>query len=262
MTSADQIIQKVIDLLSRRSGVAALVLAGSRVPGNAFPADEFSDIELYVVAQDSQFEEVTRDVQSIQDQMDGVVLAYRNQWSGWSVLFKSLLRLELPVVKASDESVFSRSESQKIKILYQQAGFSLLQVPVPQPPLPPASIEDFWYMAVYTAQHIARGELWLARDALRVGMQSNVRRLLLETYHPDQMALDRDRRIEMTWGPVELKILKDTSCSYDRVDIVRAFRANIDAISSLVQSKPELLKQFKQYYDSLLPEISKLVISS
>lgn len=259
MNSADQIIQKVVDLLSQHSRVAALVLAGSRVPGNAFPADEFSDIELYVVAQDSQFEEVTRVVQRVQDQLDDVVLAYRNQWSGWSILFNSLMRLELPVVKASDEGVFSRSETQKIKILYQQAGFSLLQIPAPQPPLPPVSMEDFWYMAVYAAQHIARGELWLARDALRVGVQSNVRRLLLEIYRPEHLDLDRDRRIEMTWGAEEIKMLQETSCSYDRADIVRAFGANVDIMSSLVKNKPVLQKQFKQYYDSLWPEISKLV---
>lgn len=262
-----KIIQRVVDELSQSSSIAALVLVGSQVKGNKFPPDKFSDIEFYVVALDENYEEAEKLVQSIQTIFkDDVILAYKNQWSGWSVLFKNLLRLELPLVKASDKTVFSRSEEQKIEVLYSKPNFKLKKgeaenktesvSPEKEFELP---IKDFWYMTVYAAQHIGRGEIWLARDAIRISMQGKVKRLLQEIYHKDTLALDRDRRIELTWSPKELDILKETSSAYDKNDVVRAFWANIKYTGELLEKMGIGTNLFEEYKSKLLPEIKSIL---
>lgn len=261
-----KIIQQVVEELSNNDSIAALVLAGSRVNGNKFPPDKFSDIELYVVAFDEKYEEAEKTVQLIQTIFgDQTVLAYKNQWAGWSVLFNDLLRLELPLVKASDETVFSRSEEQKIKILYSKPDFKLKKSQEVDggkedvnKRVPDDVIKDFWYMAVYAAQHIGRGEVWLARDAIRISMQGKVKRLLQEIYHQETLALDRNRRIELTWSQQELEILKETSSSYNKNDIIRSFWANIKYAEALL-TKTNDNDLFNKYKNSLLPEIKSIL---
>lgn len=265
---ASLIIRKVVDKLSQFDGVAALVLTGSQVKGNKFPPDQFSDIELYVVAFDKNFEQVENEVQGIQKIFEGdeVILAYKNQWAGWSVLFSDLLRLELPLVKASDETVFARSEEQKIEILHLKPDFILKKgskekiknSDSPEKMLEQA-IKDFWYMAAYAAQRIGRGEVWLARDAIRISMQGKVKRLLQEIYHKDTLALDRDRKIELTWSKEELGILKETSSTYDRDNIVRAFWENIKHAEGLLLKMGMGEGLFDEYKSKLIPSIKKIL---
>lgn len=263
---ASLVIKRVVENLSRIDGVAALVLVGSRVKGNSFPADQFSDIELYVVAFDEDFEKVEGKVQSVQKIFgNSVVVAYKNQWAGWSILFTDLLRLELPLVKASDETVFARPEEQRIEILYSKPGFILkrgLGEKTKEKGLSEETIieavKDFWYMAVYAAQHIGRGEVWLARDAIRVSMQGKVKRLLQEIYHKDTLPLERDRRIELTWSKEELEILKETSCAYDKSDVVRSFWANVRYAEELL-AKIGAVDLFREYKNKLMPGIKKIL---
>jgi len=261
------VIKKVVDELSSKKGVAALVLVGSQVEGNKFPPDEFSDIEVYVVAFDEAIRGIEKRLHKIQEifRKDDVVLAYQNQWAGWSILFTDLLRLELPLVKASDDTVFSRPSEQKIEVLYSKPGFSLkrgLENKVDKDDFEKDKLEiaikDFWYMAVYAAQHIGRGEVWLARDAIRISMQGKVKRLLQEIYHKDTLALDRDRRIELTWGEKELKILRETSSAYDKKDVIRSFWANIKYAESLLE-KLGVAGLFREYKDKLTPAIKEIL---
>lgn len=156
MERASVIIKKVVQHLSSLEGIAALVLAGSQVKTSRFPADAFSDIELYVVAYDQEYENLEKEIQSIQKIFDPseVVLSYKNQWAGWSILFMDLLRLELPLVKASEDNVFTKSRSEPIEILYAKHGFTLKMGPVKKQKDKKTledSIKDFWYMAVYAA---------------------------------------------------------------------------------------------------------------
>ncbi len=259
------IIDKVVRHLSTNSGVAAIVLAGSQVEGNKFAPDEFSDIELYVVAFDEQVETVEAEVQKIQNIFtdEEIVLSYKNQWAGWSILYNNLLRLELPLVKASNEEAFSRSDEQKIDILYSKKGFQLKKkVAKTKNDVHENNeeiIKDFWYMTVYAAQHIGRGEIWLARDAVRISMQGKVKRLLQEINHKDTLTLDRDRRIELTWDREELEVLRETSCTYDKGDLVRAFWANIKIIKQLLQKLGIGIDLFENYEKKLIPEI-KLIL--
>ena len=259
------VIDKVVSHLSPNEGVAALVLVGSNVEGSAFSPDQFSDIEMYVVADDEYFQQVEEAVKNLHQIFDNVVLEYKNQWAGWSILFNDLLRLEIPTVKASDESVFSRSDKQKTKVLYSKPGFELQRSEIKEDE--PLSIEeqvtqaikDFWYMAVYAAQHIARGELWLARDAVRISMQGKVKRLLQEIYLPGTLELDRDRRIELTWNEESLRILRETSCTYEKQDIVRAFWANVGYMKMLLSKLPMDTSEFEQYEQKLVPEIKAML---
>lgn len=262
---AQQVINKVIDDLSTHNSIAALVLAGSQVEGNAFPPDQFSDIELYVVAFDDKHSEAERLIETIQDRLNEThVLAYKNQWAGWSILFEDLLRLELPLVKASDDQVFSRSEKQKIKVLYQKDNFKIKQSGVKKEDRSEIDFEwlvkDFWYMAVYVAQHIGRGELWLARDAMRVSMQKKIKKMIQVQNYKETIDLERDRRIELTWKVQELQILHDISCSYERSDIVRAFWASIKYAKIFFTSQDQHLGAvFSKYEQKLADKLKKII---
>lgn len=260
---ASAVVDKTVSYLSKCPGVAALVLAGSQVEGVRFVADQYSDIELYVVALDEKYSEVEKAVQKTQDLFakEAVVLAYKNQWAGWSVLFADLLRLELPVVKASEKQVFSRPKQPKIKVLYSRPGFHLQTKSVgdagDKKPIDNA-IKDFWYMAVYAAQHIGRGEIWLAREAVRISLQGKIKRLIQDLNHSD---VEADKRIELVWSPSELAILKETSCAYDRQDLIRAFWANIKYAKGLSLKTGLGQEQFEEYEKKLLPSIKRILAS-
>lgn len=262
---AQQIIDKVVADLSSFNPVAALILVGSQVEGNVFPPDQFSDIELYVVAFDDKHKEAQDLVQSIQDRLnEPYTFAYKNQWAGWSILFEDLLRLELPLVKASDDQVFARSEKQKIKVLYQKDNFKIKRSGAKKENKPEIDYEwlvkDFWYMAVYVAQHIGRGELWLAREAMRVSMQKKIKKMIQGQNYKETVDLERDRRIELTWKVQELQILHDISCSYERSDIVRAFWANIKYAKVFFTSQDQQLGAvFSKYEQKLADKLKKII---
>lgn len=261
--TAQPIINQIVDHLSLHPGVTALILVGSQVEGNAFPPDQYSDIELYVIAKDEEKENVEKAVQNIQSIFSkDVVLAYQNQWAGWSILLSNLLRVELPITLVSNLQSFVRSDQQKYQILYAQPDF---QLPARQTNDQKdqrdisKAVKDFWYMAVYTAQHIARGELFLARGAMRISMQGKVKRLIEDLYHPEKAQLEEDRRIELTWTSKELDILKQTSCAYDKADIIRAFWANIRFASQLLNEAKIDHELFNHYESELKPKLQAIL---
>lgn len=257
-----EVIDKTVNYLSQDEGVGALVLVGSQVEGGPFPADEYSDIELYSFAIDEKYEEVKRKIEEIEKIFPDVVFSYENRWAGWSVLFSDFLRLELPIKRSTEE--FTHSDDQKENILYQKPGFSInrgnerKEIPDARIGIEKA-IQDFWYMAVWAAQHIARGELWLARGAIRISMQGKVKRLIEETYHPESLGQYPDRRIELTWGEEELKILRETSAGYDRTEIVSAFWSNIKYFEKLLFKLGAGSELFVELKDRLVPGVSDLL---
>lgn len=263
----NQVIKQVVKELSKSEAVAALVLTGSQVKGAKFEADQYSDIELYVVAYDESFKQAKQQVRTIQNIFKSdVVLAYENQWAGWSILFKNLLRLEIPLVRASNKNVFSRPKEQKIKILYQKPGFKLKSIETEPEKcreqykaLSKEEIKDFWYMTVYAAQHIARGEIWLAREAVRISLQKKVKSLIELVYYPESLVLDPNKRIEQTWNQISLKILKETSSAYNKVEVTEALWANLKYAERLIDQTGADLSLFRQYQNELLPQIKAIL---
>ena len=112
--------------LLKRPYVVGFVLAGSYVRKDVYKATEYSDMEAYIIVDDKDVTRIEKDLTAIVKKSGKVIFHYKNRWSGFSVVFENLFRLELPVVKRSDiKSVFSRPTAQPVEILIDKTNGAL-----------------------------------------------------------------------------------------------------------------------------------------
>lgn len=163
------------------------------------------------------------------------------QWAGFSAVFENLQRLELPLIKISEaKNILSRPIQQEVKVLFDRGGAigKILNTR-------PKSInyvsffknqyEDFWYMAIYTAQAIGKGEYWLARQAMSVSLHPIIIRLMELYLNPKVLNLEDRKRIEEVLSDGYLEILKEISSFYDKQSIVESFRKTLNVFSKVVR---------------------------
>src|SRR3990167_11149985 len=120
------IISKLEAEISKKPSVIGLVLVGSYAREKIYSANEYSDMEVYVIVLDGNVSKVEKDLIEIAKQLGEIIFHYKNRWAGFSVVFDNLFRLELPVIKQSDiKSVFLRPIAQPVKILIDKTNCEL-----------------------------------------------------------------------------------------------------------------------------------------
>jgi len=118
------IIAKLETEIAKKPYIIGFVLVGSYARKEVYGATEFSDLEAYVITEESDTSKVEKGLVEIVGKLGKVIFHYKNRWSGFSVVFENLFRLELPVVNGSDiKNVFSDKKrciplTEKIFFLY------------------------------------------------------------------------------------------------------------------------------------------------
>lgn len=247
-----QQINKVKELFLNDKRVTASILVGSYARKTIYKATIYSDIEIYVFVRDKVFDEFKKDLKKLPPKIGKVIFYYSNQWAGFSMVFKNLQRLELPLVKLSEAKIIlSRPVQQEIKVLFDKS--KTLNKIIKNRPISinykvffKSQYQDFWYMATYTAQAIAKGEYWLARQAMSVSLHPIIIRLLYLHTNPQALNLEDRKRIEEILPKNGLKILKDISSNYDKDPILKSFLKTLGIFSIAVD---KIVQKQKFNYD-------------
>lgn len=236
-----EIISQIKKILEKDNRVVALVLVGSWARKTGYKASSFSDIEMYIFVKDKSFGDFKKDLESLPSKVGNVIFSYNNQWVGFSAVFEDLQRVELPLVKISEaKKILSRPIQQEVKVLFDRGG-AIERILKTRPKSIDYSsffknqYEDFWYMAIYTAQATGKGEYWLARQAMSVSLHPIIIRLMELYLKPEVVNLEDRKRIEEVLPEYNLGVLKEISSIYYKQSIVESFSKTLKVFSRVVR---------------------------
>lgn len=246
MVNPDKIITLLKEKLESNPSVVGLVLAGSYARNTIYNADEYSDMEVYIIVEDDKLEGFEKQLPALVDKLGPVVFSYKNRWAGFSTVYDNLFRLELPVAKRSEiSSVFSRPKAQPVKVLIDKTRGELKSALDKRPEkidfekVFAETVENFWYMTIVAVQYYKKGEYWNARHAQEVIMIPSLIKFMALTENPDILLLEANKRIEEFLPKKYLKTLKDICPPYHVNQIERSLKRNIEEFSKIAKKVAE-----------------------
>lgn len=239
-----QLIEKLTKELSNSNLVKAFVLVGSQARETVYKASEYSDAEAYIVVNDEDVEEIEKQLPQVVRKLGKIIFSYKNQWAGFSTVFDTLLRLELPIAKLSElESIFSRPKPQEVKILFDKTNGKLEEALDNRPEtidfekLFQDKVIDFWYMLILGVQYYKKGEIWNSRSVLQI-LQSSLIKLFELLNNPSILLLETNKRVEQFLTKEQIELLREVSPSFDEKSIHFALK-RIPEIFSKVSTQIE-----------------------
>lgn len=242
----DELIESIRRWAVNASDVHAVVIIGSRARA-ARPADEFSDLDLLVVATDTdRFYQTTDWLQAIgtpwlwfDEQTPAGMMERR-------VLFDQALDVDFVFMPLSDlqnsTNDLALSTLQRgYRVLVDKVGISHDLKPVhaagtkavkPTESEYVNDVNDFWFHTVWLTKKLLRGEVWMAKSCL----DGYLKRILLrmaEHHAHIKNGWDYDTwfdgRFFDSWAdPTVLKSIRYAYAHYDEDDIIRALRATME----------------------------------
>lgn len=264
------IISKLKEEISKKPSVIGLVLVGSYARGKIYSANEYSDMEVYVIVVDSNVSKVEKDLVEIAKKLGEIIFHYKNRWSGLSVVFDNLFRLELPVVKQSDiKSVFSRPTAQPVKVLIDKTNGELKKAldsrlrEIDVEILFQETFLDFWYMAVLAVQYFKKGEYWNARHAQEVVLVPALIKLFEILDNKEALLLETNKRIEQFLSEERLNVLKKISGVYNSDNTRDVLKISMgEFVSACSEIKEKYGYKYEEdIVDKIKPKLEKLLDS-
>lgn len=260
MSNPQDIILQLKKELQKNPLVIGLVLVGSQVRETVYTANQYSDIEVYIIVKDNDFGIVEKQLSGIVNKLGSVIFSYKNRWTGFSTVFENLLRLELPLVKKSElSSVFSRPKTQVVKVLIDKTDGELQSILDKRPKkidfekLFSDTIIDFWYMAIVAVQYYKKDEFWNARHAQQVVLLPLLIKLLELLENPDTLLLETNKYIERFLSKEKLKLLREVSAFYDKKEIKQSLKRIMEIFSNTAR------KVAKKYQYKYPTEVEKKI---
>jgi aminoglycoside 6-adenylyltransferase len=261
----EALITKFLSWARSAENIRALVVIGSRARIEDHPADQWSDLDLLVVANDPKplwegsdwLREIgTPWITFVEPTPgDGGFECRALFEGGLDVDFapiavqdvRAMAGRELPPVIAD---IFRRG----VRVILDKDG--LMEgfrdaKPAPACTLPAESefltlVNDFWYHAVWTAKHLRRGEMWWANSCCDMYLKNLLRQML--EWHAHAVhgeGLDtwmRGRFLEEWADPKAVAALPEVFAHYDVEDIWRALLATMKVFHDLASETAGLLK--------------------
>jgi aminoglycoside 6-adenylyltransferase len=254
--SDEQLIGNFTAWAKNEENVRAAIVIGSRARTD-HPADEWSDLDLLVIAEDP------RPLLEPGDWLREVGtpwIAFIEPTPGdggyeHRVLFEGGLDVDFAPMPAAEirrlrgmplppmiEDIIRRGT----RIILDKDGLGRMIAgaeigPASVPP-PDAGeflnlVNDFWYHTVWTAKHLRRGELWWAHSCCDAYLKERLRRMMEWQAHAARGgAVDtwmRGRFLEEWVGPKAAQALPAVFARHDPEDVWRALRATMDLFTEL-----------------------------
>lgn len=239
MSNSQIMIASLVKILQKNPYVLGLVLVGSQARRSIYVANEYSDMEAYIIVKDENAKIFEKQLTGIVKQLGKVIFSYKNIWAGFSTVFDNLFRLELPLAKRSElPSVFSRPTNQTVKILIDKTEGDLDKALSSRPKtidfqkLFQERILDFWYMAVVAVQYFKKSEIWNSRSALQVLLSSLIK--LMELLQDQNiLLLETNKRIEQFLPGKQINLLKKVAPAYNKRQIKYSLKEIIEIFSDV-----------------------------
>ena len=255
MSKPKEIITKLTEELNKNASVLAYVLVGSQARETIYQADEYSDVESYIIVKDGVAEEFKKTLPNLVNSLGEIIFSYNNQWAGFSTLFSDLFRLELPIAELNElPNVFTRPIAQEVRVLIDKTNGELEKVLNSRPEtidfekLFQDRVLDFWYMGVVAAQYYKKGELWNTISALRV-IQSDLIKLWELLQDPNILLLESNKRIEKFLSNERISLLKIINPNYDEDQVKKAL---LEIIEIFPRTAKEVSEKFRYTYNETL----------
>ncbi|MBN1440244.1 MAG: aminoglycoside 6-adenylyltransferase [Anaerolineales bacterium] len=252
----EELIWNFLQWAEKEDNIRAAAVIGSRARTKDHPADEWSDLDLLVVAVEPRLLIEHADwlgaigepwITFLETTPDGGCERRALFAGGLDVDFapvpagdlRALQGKRLPPILAD---IFRRG----VRVILDKDGV-MEQIRPPEAPsgsegLPENavfldSVNDFWYHAVWTAKHLRRGELWWTASCSNMRLQNLIRRML--EWHARAArgpAVDtwmRGRFLEEWVDPKAVAALEKAFAHYDAEDVWRAVFASMDLFHGL-----------------------------
>lgn len=242
----DELIESIRRWAVNASDVQAVVIIGSRARA-ARPADEFSDLDLLVVATDiDRFYQTTDWLQAIgtpwlwfDEQTPAGMMERR-------VLFDQALDVDFVFMPLSDlqnsTNDLALSTLQRgYRVLVDKVGISHDLKPVhaagtkavkPTESEYVNDVNDFWFHTVWLTKKLLRGEVWMAKSCLDGYLKRILLRMAEHQAHiKNGWDYDTwfDGRFFDSWAdPTVLKGIRYAYAHYDEDDIIRALLSTME----------------------------------
>ncbi len=260
------IIKQLVRQLNQNPLVSGFVLVGSQAREETYVADQYSDLEAYIIVKDENVEDFQKQLPDLVSKSGQVIFSYKNRWAGFSTVFEDLFRLELPIAKQSELIlIFSRPKAQIVKILIDKTNGQLKKTLNDRPQtidyqqLFQDQVEDFWYMVIVAVQYFKKGEVYNSRSALQILISSLIKLLEL-LQDPKIVLLETNKRIEQFLSVEQIALLKEVSPAYDSDQIKQSLKMIINAFSNL--SKEVADKYNYQYRKDIEDKIKSKLLDS
>lgn len=245
----EQLIQNFVRWAQKQEDIRLVFVLGSRARMD-HPADEWSDLDLVVVAIDirryiSQVDWITHVgkpwltfIETNAGMIERRVLFDDGLDVDFALMPLSMIQtMQERGIDTSTADVFRRGVRvvlDKDSLLSDPGRFTSAW----KSPEPPSEgeflqvVNDFWYHTVWTAKHVRRGELWWAKSGCD-GKLKNLLQQVLEwharaIYGPNHDTWLRGRFLEEWADPRAVQQLLGVFAHYEETDIWRALDATMD----------------------------------
>jgi len=255
LSSREQSLQQFLDWARSRADILAVALLGSSARSD-HPADEWSDLDLLIIATDppalfvkTGWVEVLGKpwITLVEKGPDGAPLELRVLLeNGQDVDF---IILPLESARQNFMGTFVAEVAQRgRRVLLDREGTLTawaeqpLLAAVAQPPTPlefSAVVNDFWFHAIWTAKKLKRSELWVVKSCC----DGYMKQLLLSMMEWHARATQAGKidtwyngRYLVEWLPPEVRHdLLHVFAHYDEEDVWRALTASLDLFDRLAR---------------------------
>lgn len=246
-TSMSKLIERIVSWAEAAPDIRAVMLVGSRARIDR-PADEWSDLDLVLIATDpDRYLDGTDWLEPISTPwvtfVEGTPAGTRER----RALFEGALDVDFNFFAPEQFRQILREKAATSPVLHRGARvlvdkeglFPPLPAPSAEPPAvgPPgeaeflAIVNEFWYRAVWTAKKLRRGELYIAMGGCSSAMIRLLREMLerhARATHGWQYDTWHDGRFLEQWAdPRALAGLREAYARYDAEDIRRALLATM-----------------------------------
>ncbi len=260
-----KLIEKILRWSRSDENIRAAVVIGSRARIDDHPADEWSDLDLLIVAVDPK---------PLWERSDWL-LKIGTPWitfveptpgdGGYErrVLFEGGLDVDFAPVAVRDMRAMAGHDLPPVIADIFRRGVQVLldkdalmgdlrdaKAAPAGTPLPEESeflnqVNDFWYHTVWTAKHLRRGELWWAKSCCDTYLKNLLRQMMewhaRATRGKGTDTWMRGRFLEEWADPKAIAALPGVFARYNDGDIWRALQATMDVFHDLAVVTADLL---------------------
>ena len=262
-TNIDELELAFCHWAERRPDVDALIVVGSRAREH-HPADEWSDLDIAVLARDAGhlrrgpawISEIAEPLVVHRDPIGTAlhVVFVGGLDAGIAVIPTAVVRAahiatevrsRVPLIRhlvprpVHNRLAAARSEINAycgpgMRILIDKHGNvgpladKVITTPAPRPPMTETTFREvvngFWFLGVWTAKHLRRGELWYSEAVGLAGLRRELMRLVEDGARRDRsVSVWTDGRYVEEWTDAQLhQELAATFARYDATDLRRA----------------------------------------
>lgn len=267
MPEPSKIISQLKKEFEKNSSVVAFVLVGSQARETIYAANQYSDLEAYIITKDHRAKKLEQELPNLVNKLGNVLFSLKHQIS-FVAVYEDLLRLELPVVKQSDMvSVFNRPKAQAVKVLIDKTNGKLEKILNKRPEnigyakIFQDKVINFWYWQILGVQYFKKGEIYNTRAILNIHASALIK--LFELLNEPQIVLlETNKRVEQFLTEEQLNLLKEITVDYDLNEIKRALIKVMEIFSGLAK---QIKNKYGYSYDESIekktkPRLLKLLV--